>query len=216
MSTIKKNVCKSGLYPWGEGMPFEDACEFTEAIFSMFDSGKSEKEMLRTINDMISDDYKLTIPEFRMAKHRAHDIWLNERNAELYSMVKEGKSWEEIANYFNSTISSVQSEYERIMLSFGGLENRLAARRALLNALFDELTIKEFIIVNDGHEKFHVSKSLFDEVVYILRKDCGVYQYVIKCNAKSKPLIVLGGHRGREYVEAHLSEVKELDSHQLA
>lgn len=184
MSTIKKNVCKSDLYPWGEGMPFGDACEFTEAIFNMFNSSKSEKEILKTVNDMLSDKYKLTIPEFRMAEHCAHDIWLNERNAELYSMVKEGKSWGEIANHFNSSISGVQSEHERIMLNFGGLENRWAARRALLNALFDELTTKEYVIINDGHEKFHVSKSLFDEVVYILRKDCGVYQYVIKCDAK--------------------------------
>lgn len=216
MSTIEKNVRKSGLYPWGEGMPFGDASEFTEAIFSMFNAGKSEKEMLKTINDMLSDEYKLTIPEFRMAKHRAHEIWLNEHNAELCSMVKEGKSREEIADHFNNTISSVQSEYECITLNFGGLENRWAARRALLNALFDEPTTKKFVIINDGREKFHVSKSLFDEVVYILRKDCGVYQYVIKHDVKSKPLIILGGHCGREYVESHLSKVKDLDSHQLA
>lgn len=216
MSTIKKNVRKSGLYPWGEGTPFSDAVEFTEAVFNMFDSGKSEKEMIKTINDMLSDERKLTIPEFRIVKHHAHEIWLNNYNTELYNMVREGKSWKEIAEHFNETTSSVQYQYEIIMLNFGGLENRWVARRALLNALFDELKAKKLVIINDGHEKFHVSKSLFDEVVYILKKDCGFYQYVIKYDAKSKPLIILGSQCGREYVEAHLSEVKVLDSHQLA
>lgn len=72
MSTIKKNVCKSGLYPWGEGMPFDDHESFIERVEYLHKEGKTEKQMLEIINEALPKKYRMNLTEIRVARRKAY------------------------------------------------------------------------------------------------------------------------------------------------
>lgn len=216
MSIIEKNVHESGLYPWGEGSTYKNSTVFIDRVSQLREEGKTEKEMLEIINESLPEEYRMTLPEFRMARNLAHSDRLNERDEILYKMVKDGKTWDDIGEAMGVSPADAEMHYNINMANFGGIPSKRMATRALVNVLFDEVMQKKMVIVNDGAKKFHASQPLFDHVVKILRTGCGVRRYFVKIKKSSDVLVVLGGMRGQKWVEEHLSEAKELDSHRLA
>lgn len=178
MSTIKKNVCKSGLYPWGEGMPFDESTSFIDRVKGLMKEGKTEKQMLEIINETIPREYRMNLTEFRVARKKA---WYNQK------------------------------------LDKPEIHDSMETRDKITEILIAELNDKHMVSVNDAAQKLGITQCIVDCACFDLEYIGFAIRYGIDKHDSAEKRTVLALRKyPRYYALAHLDEIKELDSHQLA
>ena len=163
----------SGRYPWGSGdNPYQHSGDFLSRVEELKKKGLSEKEILETINDSLSDEYKMGLTEFRTARQKAgHD-----RKALEYDQIRalkdDGLGWKEIGDKLGMSESSVRSKYNNAIGEKASQAEKIAA------TLKEEVDKKGMIDISEGaNQVLGVSESKLDEAAYILEAEYGYQRY---------------------------------------
>lgn len=178
MSTIKKNVRKSGLYPWGEGMPFGEYASFIDRVEGLVKEGKTKKQMLEIVNETLPKEYRMNLTEFRVARRKA---------------------------CYNRKLDNPK------------IHDSMGTRDKIGEVLSVELNDKHMIAVNNAAQKLGVARCLVDCACYDLEHIGSAIRYGIdKHDGTGGQTVLALPKYPKDYALAHLDEIKELDSHQLA
>ena len=163
----------SGRYPWGSGdNPYQHSGDFLSRVEELKKKGLSEKEILKTINDSLPDEYKMGLTEFRTARQKAgHD-----RKALEYDQIRalkdDGLGWKEIGDKLGMSESSVRSKYSNAIGEKASQAEKIAA------TLKKEVDKKGMIDISEGaNQVLGVSESKLDEAAYILEAEYGYQRY---------------------------------------
>lgn len=163
----------SGRYPWGSGdNPYQHSGDFLSRVEELKKKGLSEKEILKTINDSLPDEYKMGLTEFRTARQKAgHD-----RKALEYDQIRalkdDGLGWKEIGDKLGMSESSVRSKYNNAIGEKASQAEKIAA------TLKEEVDKKGMIDISEGaNQALGVSESKLDEAAYILEAEYGYQRY---------------------------------------
>ena len=163
----------SGRYPWGSGdNPYQHSGDFLSRVEELKKKGLSEKEILKTINDSLPDEYKMGLTEFRTARQKAgHD-----RKALEYDQIRalkdDGLGWKEIGDKLGMSESSVRSKYNNAIGEKASQAEKIAA------TLKEEVDKKGMIDISEGaNQVLGVSESKLDEAAYILEAEYGYQRY---------------------------------------
>lgn len=163
----------SGRYPWGSGdNPYQHSGDFLSRVEELKKKGLSEKEILKTINDSLTDEYKMGLTEFRTARQKAgHD-----RKALEYDQIRalkdDGLGWKEIGDKLGMSESSVRSKYNNAIGEKASQAEKIAA------TLKEEVDKKGMIDISEGaNQVLGVSESKLDEAAYILEAEYGYQRY---------------------------------------
>lgn len=163
----------SGRYPWGSGdNPYQHSGDFLSRVEELKKKGLSEKEILETINNSLSDEYKMGLTEFRTARQKAgHD-----RKALEYDQIRalkdDGLGWKEIGDKLGMSESSVRSKYNNAIGEKASQAEKIAA------TLKAEVDKKGMIDISEGaNQVLGVSESKLDEAAYILEAEYGYQRY---------------------------------------
>ena len=213
MSTIEKNVRKSGLYPWGEGSTYKNSTVFIDRVAQLSKEGKTEKEALAILNETLPENYRMGLTAFRYARNKA----CYDRNIEICEKIHEmrdsGASWMDIAHKFGISERSAEYKYAKESERF----HKFTAIENVAKALLNELDDKKMIYISKRDQKLEVSEALVDTAIYWLISKGLALRYGIKKKGENRCLTVVAKPEyPRDYALAHLDEIKELDSHRLA
>ena len=163
----------SGRYPWGSGdNPYQHSGDFLSRVEELKKKGLSEKDILKTINDSLPDEYKMGLTEFRTARQKAgHD-----RKALEYDQIRalkdDGLGWKEIGDKLGMSESSVRSKYNNAIGEKASQAEKIAA------TLKEEVDKKGMIDISEGaNQVLGVSESKLDEAAYILEAEYGYQRY---------------------------------------
>lgn len=163
----------SGRYPWGSGdNPYQHSGDFLSRVEELKKKGLSEKEILETVNDSLTDEYKMGLTEFRTARQKAgHD-----RKALEYDQIRalkdDGLGWKEIGDKLGMSESSVRSKYNNAIGEKASQAEKIAA------TLKEEVDKKGMIDISEGaNQVLGVSESKLDEAAYILEAEYGYQRY---------------------------------------
>lgn len=163
----------SGRYPWGSGdNPYQHSGDFLSRIEELEKKGLSEKDIFETINDSLSDEYKIGRTEFRTARQKAiHDRKVLEYD-KIRALKEDGLGWKEIGNKLGMSESSVRSKYNNAIGEKASQAEKIAA------TLKEEVDKKGMVDISEGANLvLGVSESKLDEAVYILEAEYGYQRY---------------------------------------
>lgn len=163
----------SGRYPWGSGdNPYQHSGDFLSRIEELEKKGLSEKDIFETINDSLSDEYKIGRTEFRTARQKAiHDRKVLEYD-KIRALKEDGLGWKEIGDKLGMSESSVRSKYNNAIGEKASQAEKIAA------TLKEEVDKKGMVDISEGANLvLGVSESKLDEAVYILEAEYGYQRY---------------------------------------
>lgn len=163
----------SGRYPWGSGdTPYQHSGDFLSRIEELEKKGLSEKDIFETINDSLSDEYKIGRTEFRTARQKAiHDRKVLEYD-KIRALKEDGLGWKEIGDKLGMSESSVRSKYNNAIGEKASQAEKIAA------TLKEEVDKKGMVDISEGANLvLGVSESKLDEAVYILEAEYGYQRY---------------------------------------
>lgn len=163
----------SGRYPWGSGEnPYQRSGDFLARVEELKGAGKTEREILDTINSELPKEYQLGTTEFRVAQQKAkHDRWQLQYDR-ARSLKEDGLGYTEIGREMGLSESTVRS-----MLNSGTADRKSKAEN-IAKTLKEEIDKKGMIDISEGVSNvLGVSDGQLDEAAYILEAEYGYKRY---------------------------------------
>lgn len=202
----------SGRYPWGSGdNPYQRSGDFLARVEELKGAGKSEREILDTINSELPKEYQLGTTEFRVAQQKAKHDRRQLQYDRARSLKEDGLGYTEIGREMGLSESTVRS-----MLNSGAAE-RLGKTENIAKTLKDEVDKKGMVDISEGVSNvLGISEGQLDEAAYVLEAEYGYKRYGVGIknptnNRQQTNITVLAKPEfDQKYAYQHQEEIQSL------